>query len=44
MLERRGFIPMDVPLLVREDALMHTGFFPGGRDQTYELADEAKFF
>lgn len=43
VLERRGFIPMDVPLIVREDALVHTGFFPIGRDQTYELKGEGKF-
>jgi seryl-tRNA synthetase len=43
VLERRGFTPMDVPLLVRESALTHTGFFPTGRDQTFELADEDKY-
>lgn len=43
VLERRGFTPMDVPLMVREDALTHTGFFPIGRDQTYELSEDDKF-
>jgi seryl-tRNA synthetase len=43
VLEKRGFTLMDVPLLVRGDALLHTGFFPLGRDQVYELTGEAKY-
>ncbi|WP_127539138.1 serine--tRNA ligase [Paenibacillus illinoisensis] len=38
-----GFTPMEVPLMVREDALVNTGFFPTGRDQVYELAGEDKW-
>lgn len=32
-----GFIPMAPPVLVREQALFGTGFFPGDRDQVYEV-------
>lgn len=37
LLAERGFTVMDVPVLVREQSLDNTGFFPSGRDQTYEL-------
>lgn len=40
---KHGFIPMDVPIMVREEALINTGFFPTGRDQTYALEEEDKF-
>ncbi|MFD0671159.1 serine--tRNA ligase [Cohnella sp. GCM10027633] len=43
VLEQGGFTPMDVPMLVREDALVGSGYFPLGRDQTYALSDENKF-
>jgi len=31
----RGFTPIDPPLLVRDAAMLGTGFFPGGEEQTY---------
>ncbi|MEM7310508.1 MAG: serine--tRNA ligase [Planctomycetota bacterium] len=31
----KGFTPLSVPVLVRADPLLGTGFFPGGEDQTY---------
>lgn len=37
LLLKKGFTPMEVPLMVREEALINTGFFPTGRDQVYEL-------
>jgi seryl-tRNA synthetase len=37
MTREKGFIGMTVPVLVREDAMRGTGFFPGGRDQAYEV-------
>lgn len=37
LLAARGFTVMDVPVLVRGQSLDNTGFFPSGRDQTYEL-------
>lgn len=40
---KHGFMPMDVPIMVREEALINTGFFPTGRDQTYALEEEDKF-
>lgn len=40
-LVREGFTPMAPPVLVREVALFGTGFFPGDREQVYEVpADE----
>lgn len=43
LLANRGFTVMDVPLLVREETLLHTGFFPTGREQTYKLENEQKW-
>lgn len=31
----RGFVPMQVPVLVREQVMYGTGYFPVGRDQAY---------
>lgn len=31
----RGFTPVHVPVLVREEVMYGTGYFPGGRDQAY---------
>lgn len=39
--EQHGFRPMSVPVLVREEAMIGTGFFPAGHDQTY-LIEETK--
>ncbi len=43
VLANRGFTVMDVPLLVREDTLVNTGFFPTGRDQTYHLEKDQRW-
>lgn len=43
VLAERGFTLLDVPVMVRPEALERTGFFPAGRDQTYELADENRW-
>ncbi|PZT56739.1 serine--tRNA ligase [Paenibacillus silvae] len=43
LLLKHGFTPLEVPLMVREDALVNTGFFPTGRDQVYELQGENKW-
>lgn len=37
LLTERGFTVMDVPVMVREDVMTNTGYFPLGREQTYEL-------
>ena len=39
MVHTHGFVPMSVPVLVREEAMVGTGFFPAGREQAY-LVDE----
>ncbi|MHC4417636.1 MAG: serine--tRNA ligase [Planctomycetota bacterium] len=40
----RGYVPMSVPVLVRDEAMMGTGFFPGSEDQTYRMEkDELSF-
>ena len=36
----RGFMPMTVPVLVREPAMVGTGYFPLGREQSYEMTNE----
>ncbi|MDF2963325.1 MAG: seryl-tRNA synthetase [Paenibacillus sp.] len=43
LLMRKGFTLLEVPLLVRTEAMMKTGFFPAGQDQTYRIADEDKW-
>lgn len=35
MMVARGFVPMIVPVLVREEVMYGTGYFPGGREQAY---------
>ncbi|WP_339800006.1 serine--tRNA ligase [Paenibacillus sp. FSL R5-0744] len=43
VLTARGFTVMDVPVIVRPEALERTGFFPGGMDQTYELSGDNRW-
>lgn len=38
--EEHGFTPVSVPVVVREQAMIGTGFFPAGEEQTYRV-DEA---
>lgn len=40
LLATRRFTVMDVPVLVREQALWNTGFFPVGRESTYLVSDD----
>ncbi len=35
MMVQRGYCPMTVPVLVREEVMYGTGYFPVGRDQAY---------
>ncbi|MCH7597284.1 MAG: serine--tRNA ligase [Planctomycetes bacterium] len=35
MMIQRGFVPMVVPVLVKEEVMYGTGYFPTGRDQAY---------
>jgi seryl-tRNA synthetase len=34
-----GFIPMSVPVIVREECMIGTGFFPAGREQAYHIEE-----
>ncbi len=38
-----GFVPMIPPVLVREEALVGTGFFPEAREQVYEVPRDELF-
>jgi seryl-tRNA synthetase len=40
---RRGFIPAIPPVLVREEAMVGTGFFPEAREQVYEVPRDELF-
>ncbi|OWR27403.1 serine--tRNA ligase [Saccharibacillus sp. O23] len=40
LLDERGFVGMDVPLMVRTRAMHGTGFFPSGQDQAYRIEGE----
>ena len=33
----KGFTPMEVPMLVRDPAMVGTAYYPGGEDQAYRL-------
>ena len=37
MMISRGFVPLSVPLLMRNEAMRGTAYFPGGEDQTYRM-------
>lgn len=37
LIRERGFTPMTVPLLVRDEAMVGTGYFPGGEEQAYRV-------
>jgi len=36
----RGYVPMSVPLLMKDEVMMGTGFFPGYEDQTYRMEQD----
>jgi seryl-tRNA synthetase len=40
MMVERGFTPMTVPVLVRDEAMTGTGYFPLGKEQAYEMTNE----
>lgn len=42
MIDRRGFTPMGVPVIVREECMLGTGFFPFGREQAYHLEESKR--
>ncbi len=39
MTQENGFEPMSVPVVVRDDCMVGTGFFPEGKDQAYEIKE-----
>lgn len=43
LLVTKGFTLLEVPLMVRSEALENTGFFPLGADQTYRIADDDRW-
>lgn len=42
-LVKKGFTPMGVPLMVKEEAMYGTSYFPGGRDQTYTIEEDGLY-
>jgi len=42
MSNQNGFTQMSVPVLVREEAMVGTAFFPGGRDQAYHVEETSR--
>ncbi len=42
-LTRKGFTPLEVPLLVHYDAMMGTSYFPGGEEQAYHISKDKLF-
>ncbi|MBL9032722.1 MAG: serine--tRNA ligase [Phycisphaerae bacterium] len=42
MTERQGFTPVSVPVVVREEAMVGTGFFPAGREQAYHIPESQR--
>ncbi|WP_020617326.1 serine--tRNA ligase [Paenibacillus daejeonensis] len=43
VLLRKGFTLLEVPLMVRTEALLNTAHFPLSQDQTYRMVDEDKW-
>jgi seryl-tRNA synthetase len=37
-----GFRPLSVPVVVREECMVGTGFFPSGRDQAYHIEESKR--
>lgn len=37
----RGYTPMSVPLLMRDEAMQGTGYYPGAEEQTYRMEKDA---
>jgi seryl-tRNA synthetase len=42
MTMENGFTPMSVPVIVREECMVGTGFFPAGRDQAYHIEESRR--
>ncbi|MHC5023480.1 MAG: serine--tRNA ligase [Planctomycetota bacterium] len=42
IIDEHGFKPMSVPVIVREECMVGTGFFPSGRDQAYHIEESKR--
>ncbi len=42
MVHKHGFKAMSVPVLVREECMIGTGFFPAGREQAYHIPEKER--
>ncbi len=42
MADVRGFTPMGVPVIVKEECMVGTGFFPAGREQAYHIEESSR--
>lgn len=42
MVQRHGFTPVSVPVVVREECMLGTGFFPAGREQAYHIEESRR--
>ncbi len=42
MTSEHGFTALSVPVIVREQVMVGTGFFPSGRDQAYEIRESER--
>ena len=42
MTQEQGFTPMSVPVIVREECMVGTGFFPSGREQAYHIEESRR--
>lgn len=38
---QRGYEPMSVPLLMKDEAMRGTGYYPGSEDQTYQMEKDS---
>ena len=41
---KKGFVPLSVPMLLRREPLVGTGYFPGGEEQTYRTDDRDELY
>ncbi|MBM4108934.1 MAG: serine--tRNA ligase [Phycisphaerae bacterium] len=42
MIDRQGFTPVSVPVVVKEEAMEGTAFFPAGREQAYHIEESKR--
>ena len=42
IIDEHGFRPLNLPVIVREECMVGTGFFPSGRDQAYHIPESTR--